>query len=240
MSYDEELSRVVTYATAAKEVLPNVAVAAPSTCSWWFYWTSAVGYTDNTAHGNVDFLPWFLQQMKLKSDAAGKRLLDYLGNCAFIFLCLCRTDASLVDVHYYFQPDLSANDAAAKALRLRMTRSLYGTFLVNVQLTSVTNRIKDPGYVDESWVGKDPQNHQANPTAVYLIPRLQQLIAQYYPGTKLSVSEWASTADSDITGGLVTADSLGIFGREGLDSATYWATPDEKGPVGLAYWLFRG
>lgn len=73
-------------------------------------WTSQVGYTDNTAHNNIDFLPWFLTQMNAKSKAAGKRLLDYL------------------DVHYYFQPDTSANDAAAKALRLRMTRSLWGAF----------------------------------------------------------------------------------------------------------------
>ena len=69
---------------------------------------------------------------------------------------------------------------------------------------------------------------------------MQQLIAQNYPGTKLSISEWSSTADTDITGGLVAADVLGIYGREGVDSATYWATPDEKGPIGLAYWLYRG
>ncbi|KAG8988584.1 hypothetical protein FRB90_002671 [Tulasnella sp. 427] len=205
MSYDEELSRVVNFAAAAKEALPSVKVAAPSTCSWWFYWTSMVGYTDNTAHNNMDFLPWFLQQMKAKETALGKRLLDYL------------------DIHYYFQPDTSANDAAAKALRLRMTRSLW-----------------DPSYVDESWVSNNPPNHQPNNKAVWLIPRMQQLIAQYYPGTKLSISEWASTADGDVTGGLVTADSLGIFGRYGVDTATYWATPDEKGPVGLAYWLYRG
>jgi len=37
-----------------------------------------------------------------------------------------------------------------------------------------------------------------------------------------------------------TADSLGIFGQYGVDAATYWATPGEKAPVGLAYWLFRG
>ncbi|KAF4615500.1 hypothetical protein D9613_002744 [Agrocybe pediades] len=57
MSYDEELSRVIKFSTAAKEALPNVQVVAPSTCSWWFYWTSAVGYTDNAAHNNTDFLP---------------------------------------------------------------------------------------------------------------------------------------------------------------------------------------
>ncbi|KZV87503.1 hypothetical protein EXIGLDRAFT_773572 [Exidia glandulosa HHB12029] len=205
MSYDEELSRMVTFAKASKAALPNVKVAAPSTCSWWFYWTSAVGYTDNTAHGNVDFLPWFLQQMKKASDTAGTRLLDFL------------------DIHYYFQPDTSANDAAAKALRLRMTRSLW-----------------DPSYVDESWVGSDPQNHQPNPTAVWLIPRMKQLIKDNFPGTKLSISEWSSTADTDITGGLVTADALGIFGVQGVDAATYWWQPGEASPIGLAFWLFRG
>jgi hypothetical protein len=67
-----------------------------------------IGYTDNAAHNNMDFLPWFLQQMKAKSKTARKRLLDYL------------------DIHYYYQADTSANDAAAKALRLRATRSLWG------------------------------------------------------------------------------------------------------------------
>ncbi|KAG6874169.1 hypothetical protein C0995_005587 [Termitomyces sp. Mi166 len=200
VNYDEELSRVIDFATAAKEAVPGVLVGAPST-----YWTSSVGYSDNAAHSNIDFLPWFLQQMKAYEDANGTRLLDYL------------------DIHYYFQADTSADDAAAKALRLRMTRSLW-----------------DTSYVDESWVGVDPQNHQWNPTVVELIPRFKTLIDINYPGTKLSIGEWSSAKDTDVTGGLVTADSLGIFGQYGVDSATYWATPDELGPVGLAYWLYRG
>lgn len=36
MGYDEELARVVNFSTAAKEAIPNVQVAAPSTCSWWY------------------------------------------------------------------------------------------------------------------------------------------------------------------------------------------------------------
>ncbi|KAG6850170.1 hypothetical protein H0H93_016850, partial [Arthromyces matolae] len=188
MSYDEELSRVISFAKAAKSAIPGVLVAAPSTCSWWYCkhknelsdnktrvaepdftdWTSQVGYSDNAAHWNIDFLPWFLAQMKAYETANGTRLLDYL------------------DIHYYFQPDTSANDAAAKALRLRMTRSLW-----------------DTSYVDESWVGTStPQNHQWNPTVVELVPRFRTLIDINYPGTKLSIGEWASTADSDITGGL--------------------------------------
>jgi len=205
MGYDEELARVLNFSMAAKEAIPDVLVAAPSTCSWWYYWTSDIGYTDNTAHDNIDFLPWFLAQMATAEKTAGKRLLDYL------------------DIHYYFQPDTSSNNDTAKALRLRMTRSLW-----------------DTTYVDESWVGVDPQNHQWNPTVVELIPRFRTLIEINYPGTKLSISEFSSTADTDITGGLVTVDMLGIFGQQKLDSATYWSTPDEMGPIGLAYWLYRG
>lgn len=36
MGYDEELARVVNFSTIAKEALPNVQVAAPSTDSYWF------------------------------------------------------------------------------------------------------------------------------------------------------------------------------------------------------------
>lgn len=162
--------------------------------------------------------------MQAHDKQVGKRFLDIL------------------DIHYYFAPDTSANDDAAKALRLRMTRSLW-----------------DPTYVDESWISGPASNSQPNPDKVMLIPRMQALIQKYYPGTKLSIGEWSSGADTELTGGLLTVDMLGIFGRHGLDQATYWvrltfssgtrcsdsftlrqATPDEKGPVGLAYWLFRG
>ena len=114
-------------------------------------WTSAVGQTDKTAHNGTDFLPWFIKEMKKHDTSTGKRLLDYL------------------DIHYYFAPDTSANDAAAKAKRLRMSRSLW-----------------DASYVDESWIGTDTAwNNQTNPHQVNLIPRMQNLIGQYYPGTKV-------------------------------------------------------
>ncbi|KAK7688489.1 hypothetical protein QCA50_008027 [Cerrena zonata] len=205
LGYDEIFERVINFSAVAKEALPDVQVAAPSTCAWWFYWTSAVGDADKAAHNGSDFLPWFLAQMQTHDKNAKKRFLDFL------------------DIHYYFAPDTSANDDAAKALRLRMSRSLW-----------------DPTYVDESWISGPASNSQPNPDSVNLIPRMHTLIEKYYPGTKLSIGEWSSSADTDLTGGLLTVDMLGIFGRYKLDQATYWATPDEKGPVGLAYWLFRG
>lgn len=100
--------------------------------------------------------------------------------------------------------------------------------------------VQDKTYVDESWVGESPQNHQWDPDRVQLVPRFRTLIDIHYPGTKLAISEWSSTNDQDITGGLVTADALGIFGKYKVDAATYWYQPDEMGPVGLAFWLYRG
>jgi hypothetical protein len=131
MGYDEELSRVINFGSAAKAAIPGVLVAAPSTDSWWYCehlvlyaflerqlssfptdWTSIIGYSDNTAHNNIDFIPWFLTQMKNQGKVTGKRLLDYL------------------DIHYYFAADTSAMDAAAKALLLRGTRSLWVSIFV--------------------------------------------------------------------------------------------------------------
>ncbi|KAH6918404.1 glycoside hydrolase family 44-domain-containing protein [Coprinopsis sp. MPI-PUGE-AT-0042] len=206
MSFDEEFDRVSRFAIATKEALPDVQILAPSTCAWWFYWTSAVGYSDNAAHGNLDFLPWFLQKMKELGTQRNKRFLDFL------------------DIHYYYAPDTGKEDDAALALRLRMSRSLW-----------------DETYVDESWIGtNNPENHQPNARIVSLIPRFKKLIQQHYPGTKLAVSEWSGANENHVTGGLLTADSLGIFGKYGLDAATYWTTPNELSPGGLAYWLYRG
>jgi hypothetical protein len=36
MGFDEELQRVIATASMAKSILPNVKVAAPSTCAWWY------------------------------------------------------------------------------------------------------------------------------------------------------------------------------------------------------------
>lgn len=47
-----------------------------------------------------------------------------------------------------------------------------------------------------------------------LIPTIQASIRMYYPGTKLSFSEYDFGGGGDISGGIAQADVLGIFGRE--------------------------
>jgi hypothetical protein len=118
------------------------------------------------------------------------------------------TTLDVVDVHYYPQGDLFNDnvDPETSARRLRSTRSLW-----------------DPGYIDESWINE----------RITFIPRMKETIERSYPGRKLFISEWNFGGESDINGALAIAEVLGIYGREGVDAATYWRNP----PVGSPGWF---
>ena len=124
------------------------------------------------------------------------------------------------DEHFYPQESgvalSSAGDANTQALRLRSTRTLW-----------------DPSYTDESWtndLGLGPVN---------LIPRMRQWRDTYYPGTKLSLSEYNWGGLESMNGALAQADVLGIFGREGLDRALLWSPPTSSQPGAFAFRIYR-
>lgn len=95
----------------------------------------------------------------------------------------------------------------------------FGGGGVSVELQRLRNRstrsLWDPNYVDASWVNK----------IVNLIPRVQEWVADYYPGTPVGITEYNWGAEDHINGATAQADVWGIFGREGLDFATRWTTP---------------
>jgi Glycoside hydrolase family 44 len=115
----------------------------------------------------------------------------------------------VLDIHYYPQaPGLSVGqvglaDSTDAALRVRSTRSLW-----------------DPNYKDESWIA-DSDSYN-DPPNVELIPRMKGWINQYYPGTKLGITEWRWYAEGTMNGALAIGDVLGTYGREGVDLACYW------------------
>lgn len=120
----------------------------------------------------------------------------------------------VLTVHYYPQSnEYSSNiSPGTMQMRNRSTRSLW-----------------DTAYTDESWINDK----------VYLIPRLKQWVADYYPGTKIGITEYNWGAESHMNGATAIADVLGIFGREGLDIATYWTAPASGTPVYQAMKLYR-
>jgi len=80
----------------------------------------------------------------------------------------------------------------------------------------------EPGYRERSWIATQLQ------AGIALIPRMQNKIAAHYPGTKLAFTEWNFGGGGDISGGVATADVLGIFGREGVGVANLWPVGDER------------
>jgi glycosyl hydrolase family 44 len=121
------------------------------------------------------------------------------------------------DQHYY--PQISGGtDPDSDALRLRSTRSLW-----------------DPTYVDESWIG--PTGVNAPP--LQFVRTMKAWVAQYYPGTKVAITEYNWGALDNINGALAEADVLGIFGREGLDLATMWGEPQPTQPGAYAFRMYR-
>jgi mannan endo-1,4-beta-mannosidase len=70
-----------------------------------------------------------------------------------------------------------------------------------------------------------------------LLPVLKKAIDTYYPATKLAITEFNYGASDHVSGGLATADVLGIMGKYGVYMANLWGTID--GFVSSAYQLFR-
>jgi hypothetical protein len=120
----------------------------------------------------------------------------------------------ILSVHFYPQGGQYSNDTSTtmQQLRNRSTRALW-----------------DPSYIDESWIG----------TPVQLVPRLKSWVATYYPGTKTAITEYSWGAEGHINGATTEADILGIFGREGLDLATYWTIPASSTPTYKAIKMYR-
>ncbi|MDB4883858.1 MAG: hypothetical protein JWL95_2624 [Gemmatimonadetes bacterium] len=112
----------------------------------------------------------------------------------------------VLDVHWYPEArgdsrivDASATTAKDAEARLQAPRTLW-----------------DATYREDSWV------QQALPSFLPILPRLQRSIAQFYPGTKLAVTEYDFGGKNTISGGLAQADVLGSFGQQGVYIATIW------------------
>ena len=139
----------------------------------------------------------------------------YLGQMAQYESDHAQRILDYLDIHYYPQGGMAltgAGDVALQARRLRSTRSLW-----------------DPTYIDESWINE----------AVQLIPRMQDWIQSYYPGTRLAITEYNWGALDHINGALAQADVLGIFGREAVDLAALWSPPEPDQPGAFAFRMYR-
>ncbi|MFZ6771901.1 glycoside hydrolase family 44 protein [Undibacterium sp. SXout7W] len=122
----------------------------------------------------------------------------------------------LLDVfsfHYYPQASSNAAD------RVQAARSLW-----------------DASYVEPSWITQSG-NGFTDGRGLQMLPKLQQAINDFYPGTKLAVTEYDFGGKTDITGAIAQADALGAFGKQGVYLATYFG--DAEGFIASGFKIFR-
>jgi alpha-L-arabinofuranosidase len=109
------------------------------------------------------------------------------------------------------------------------TERLIGPDAQALHRNENTRQFWDPNYVDGSWITDK----------MMVIPRLKAMVAKYYPGTKIGITEYSWGPERTMNGATAQADLLGIFGREGLDMATRWIVPTTDSLVYQTYQLYR-
>ena len=125
----------------------------------------------------------------------------------------------VLDMHWY--PDLNVDvgnentDSSTVAHRVQSPRTLW-----------------DSTYVEDGWIGQ-----YFHPESAAIIRKTQRIIAQQYPGTKLSVSEFNYGGSTHISGAIAHADVLGIFGENGVYFSSLWG--DITGYIASAYRMYR-
>ena len=120
-TYTELYNDYVSFAGMIRTQDPNALIIGPEEWGWtgYFYSGYDAAYAsqhgwggslpDRTSHGNMDHVPWLLQNLKSYQTSTGKKLLDVFS------------------LHYYPQQGEFSNDdsAATRTLRNRSTRSLW-------------------------------------------------------------------------------------------------------------------
>lgn len=155
LSMDRAAAKMIYYSKAIKLADPNALVVGPEEWGWSGYIFSGLdqqtgaangwsSFPDRNAHGGMDYMPWLLNQMRLASQAAGKRLLDVFS------------------LHMYPQGGEFSNDVSdqMKLRRNRSTRALWDPNYIDE--TWINDKVKLIPRM-KAWVS---QYYPGTPTAI--------------------------------------------------------------------------
>ncbi len=198
--YDELANLYESEAANLKTWDPAAVRFGPVSCCWWFYWNVGPSGDDKAAHGGVDFLPWWLNQVYWLDKINGSRTLD------------------VFDIHAYPDADTTGmTDAQKKALSASIYRDYWDPTYVSTS-----------GTVNQPWATSMQPDYsiafriprfKAMVNAIYPGTPLSftEWSAAFYN-------------ESDFSTALGDADAYGVMGREGLSFASRWGAPSSTNP----------
>jgi Glycoside hydrolase family 44/Bacterial Ig-like domain (group 3) len=136
---------------------------------------------------------------------------------------------------YYLQQMAAYDQTNHQRILDYFDEHYYGGGSTDAAELASTRALWDPTFNSGSWV---EQFYFDGP--MMLLPRFQNWIQTYYPGTKLAISEYSfSSGTNPLVDALTEADVLGIYGRQSLDFANLWTVPKPTDPVAYSFRLYR-
>ena len=207
-AYNELRDTYLAEARALKTWDPAAIRLGPVGCCWWFYWNGA-NNNDKAAHGGVDFLPWWLNEVYWQDQIAGARSVD------------------VFDIHAYPDtPDTSSFTTAQKqALAVRIYRDYWDPTYVS-----------ESSSINQPWATQIQPNRTI-PFRIPRMRALLNTIYPNTPLSITEWSAEIVSA-SDFSTALGDADAYGILGRERVYLASRWTSPSPTNPNYLALKLF--
>jgi hypothetical protein len=205
--YNELANVYLTEATNLKKWDPQAVRLGPITCCWWFYWNGANG-NDKDAHGGVDYVPWWLNQVYWQDQITGKRSLD------------------VFDLHAY--PDANTSGLTQTQLRA-LAVSIYRDYWDPTFVSPSSS-------INQIWT-TNIQPKRTIPFRIPRMRAIANMIYPGTPMSFTEWSA-AFAGESDFSTALGDADAYGILGRERMAMASRWAAPVPTNPNYLALKLY--
>lgn len=198
---EEIVSKGIELSKAVKAVDPDAEMFGPALYGFsaFYGFQDALDWPD--LKGDYSwFIDYYLDEMKKAEEKEGRRLLDVL------------------DIHWY-------PEAQGGGKRITFGEDIANTECNKARLQA-PRTLWDPTYKENSWIA----NAEGGMFMEYLplLPKIADSISKYYPGTKLSITEYDYGGGKHITGGIATADALGAFGKYGVYLANYWGDVEAK------------
>jgi hypothetical protein len=181
----------------------------PVSCCWWFYWNGA-NNNDKSTFGNIDLLPWFLNELYWRDGIDRTRSLD------------------VFDVHAYPDGPSTAGWTLAQeqALSLRIYRDYWDPTYVS-----------ESGTINQIWT-TSIQPLRTIPFRIPRLRAMLNMIYPNTP-LSITEWSAAFAGESDFSTALADADAYGIIGRERVYLAARWGAPNPANPNYQALELYR-
>jgi fibronectin type 3 domain-containing protein len=211
---DNYITKTINLSKAIKDQFPNALIFGPVHYGFQglYNWQ---GELASTPTGTNWFPDKYLQALKAASTSYGKPLVD------------------VYDFHWY---DEIYDVSGTRIL------NLSGATLTDAQVQLIVQSPRDlwdPGFNDDNnsnpWIFNELGQKPIN-----ILGRLQAKINSEFPGIKIAITEYEHGGWNHIAGTIAQADTLGVFGSQGVFAASFWPPNGTYSYALAGFRAFRG